>query len=174
MAWITVLGNGSFGGKGFTYRGINEVPDEHADVARSYLAKHPAASEWLILSEDEPTLIEPDKTGPLSVDDVRLGTPRTIVKLPTDPEPEPVVEEEIPDEAPTLDYKCDVCPYRGPHPADIKRHFEFEHSLRHQKEVAQMQAAAEAEAQAAAERRAILDADPSTLPPHERDLHEVD
>lgn len=171
MPWITVLGSGSFGGKGFTYRGVNEVPEEHAQIAREEIAKHPGMAEWLIVTEVEPILVEPDNTGPLSIEDVRLGTPRAKVKIPGEPEPEPEPEEEdIPDEAPALDYECDHCDYRGPHPADIKRHFEFEHSLRHQKELEAMQAAAAEAEREERERRAVLDTPDSELPPHEREI----
>lgn len=128
MAWLVVLGHGSWArrnpqGRLERYKaGVHEVDDETAAAARKASAK----VRSLVVLDHEPRL-EPDRTGPISREDLENGR-NWGVRLALAPGEETALPERGDDD---YDFECRLCPpgkSRYASAGRLARHVEFHHS----------------------------------------------
>lgn len=175
-AYLTVLGSGSFGAGYRTFRGgPHEIDGEIETEVRDWLEKHPAAARWLVVTT-EPHVVHRDarKTGPLELADlVPPFLPPASIEDPLSALAETdIADEAWPEFAPALAYACEhpLCGYLSPSQGDLTRHFEFEHSIEHMREVEATRAACVEAQRLSRERdRVAVDRDRSFAPPWERE-----
>jgi hypothetical protein len=171
--WLVILGNGSWGGKGFHYRaGVHEIDAERAAQVLAFKATHPGAS-WIVLSTERPGVESGSLVGPLRPEDILVGT-ASGVRFPR-PTQQPVTAALIPDapDAPQALFPCTWCERRFPSAARLRRHIRHAHTIHYEQVEArvleQLEAAA---AERANERRVDDDAanhDSANLHPAERE-----
>lgn len=176
MPWLVVLGTGSWSAPSVskqTYKASYckkngtgyEVEQSVADAAQA------TGYWWLQVFPDRPEVVQEDPTGPLSLDDVRSGVEggSRLVVLEGGAEPEPDIEDP---EAPSMSHACGWCPRRFPSSGALGRHTEFEHTLRHEADVAASIAQYEKRQAERQELRRLEDHE-EALPPWEREAIEA-
>lgn len=119
MPFLVVTGRGSWSFEGQRFRnGVHEVSDEVADAAER------SGIRSLVVSAVEPEVIHREEaSGPLSLDDIKIGT-EYGVRLASD-----IVEEQLVEEA-QRDYtfQCHLCPAAKKSSGALDRHIEFHHA----------------------------------------------
>jgi hypothetical protein len=173
--WLVILGNGSWGGKGFHYRaGVHEVNAERAAQVLAWKAKHPGAS-WIELSIEKPEVEFGSLVGPLRPEDILVGT-ASGVRFPKHTQ-QPVKAALIPDapNPPQALFPCKRCERRFPSAARLRRHMRHAHTIRYEQVEARVQEQLEADREKKAEERRLEDAarypdrDAMNLHPAERE-----
>jgi hypothetical protein len=168
MAWLVVLGRGSWGGKGFDYGpGVHEIDAERAAFARSYLEEHPVSRQWLIVTDTKPEIVTEGLTGTLTAEDVKVGVTGGV-RLPYDDEP--ILEVPPDPDAPPLTHGCQFCPKKFPSKAAADWHVEHNHDVQYEQLLKDTQAEAEAQLHAKSEIERIEQSSPLLLHPAERDV----
>jgi hypothetical protein len=121
LAYIVVLGYGSWmwGKHRFTAGVTEELDPEVIEAARG------APPYVLVL--DEPPILAPEATGPLTLEDIRVGSPGGVMIL--QPKPEPGQEPEPEEEAVVAEFPCRWCTAGFPHAGARDRHVEFHHQV---------------------------------------------
>lgn len=123
MKWLVVLGTTTWiPFKGAKYGpGKHQIDEKTEAAARKMIER---GHKNLLLLDEEPTIVFPSTTGPLSKEDIKLGTKG--VKLHTD-------DVEVPDEEDPfglpMEYECDWCPARFPSAPARNRHMEMNHGV---------------------------------------------
>ncbi len=129
MAWLVVLGNGSWSpAPGVKFKaGKHEVTDDDIIVqARAAMQKRYP----LLLSEVEPEIIRDEDAvrdgKPLSADQVRYPRKRGVA-VKVEEATVPGVEPPPPSANMADEFPCDLCPDSFPSPASLETHIEWEH-----------------------------------------------
>lgn len=117
MPYVVVL-SGSWRYRDRTYSaGVHEVEDDVAEAAKA----HPMGVQKVVVSEEEPRLVT-RKDGPLTLEDIRVGTRAIRIQQP-EPDAQP---EAGPIEVP-YDFSCPSCEASFPSAPARDRHIEFHH-----------------------------------------------
>ncbi len=177
MPWLVVLGTGTWSAPGLTKTtfkaSVCKATGQAYEVDDAVAAEVAATGyEWLMIFDEPPVLDVSDPTGPLEPEDIKSGViggvRLQVIEGGEEPEP-----EWIDPEAPEMVHGCTWCPRKFPSSGALGRHVEFEHTYRHDADVAASIAEHE-ERQAQRAALARLKAAEEDLPPWEREAREVD
>jgi hypothetical protein len=176
MPWLVVIGTGTWSAPGLskiTYKAsVCKATGRAYEVDEAVAAEAAATGyEWLMAFDEEPVLDVSDPTGPLEPDDVRIGVTGGVRLKVLDGGDEPEEEEFLDPEAPEMTHRCSWCPKGYPSSGALARHVEFEHTYRHDADVAASIAEHEARQAERAALRRLKDAE-DALPPWEREAKE--
>ena len=174
MAWLVVLGTGTWSAPGLTKTTFKASVCKSS--GRAYEVDDAVSAEatgtgydWLLVFDTEPVLDVSDPTGPLEPDDIKVGVSGGVRLAVLDGGAEPE-EEDYPDpEAPEMAHGCSWCVRSFPSSGALGRHIEFEHTYRHDADVAASIAEHEARQSERAALRRLKDAE-EPLPPWEREV----
>lgn len=176
MPWLVVLGTGSWSAPGLsktTFKAaVCKATGKAYEVDQAVADAATATGYWWLQAfedDDEPVLEVTELTGALGLEDIRHGVHGGVrLHLVAALEEEPDYSD--PDAPPAV-HECKWCPRKFPSTAARERHVEFEHTRRHEKDVAQSIEEYEAAQAERAEIRRLADAE-EPLPPWEREVVE--
>jgi hypothetical protein len=177
MPFLVVLGTGTWSAPGLTKttfkasvcKSSGRAYEVDAAVAEEALG---TGYDWLMVFDEEPRLDVSDPTGPLEPEDIKTGV-HGGVRLQVEADAEPEEEEEFIDpEAPEMIHGCSWCPRKFPSSGALGRHVEFEHTYRHDANVAASIAEHEEREAVRAEQRRLKAAE-EALPPWEREAKDA-
>lgn len=176
MPWLVILGTGTWSAPGIsrtTFKAsVCKAEGRGYKVEQAVADAADATGYWWLQTfpdDDEPVLDTDELSGPLGLDDVRRGVDGGVRLRVIEGG---LIEEDYSDpDAPPFANPCEWCVRKFPSSAALDRHVEFEHTRRHERDVATSIAEYEAAQAERAELRRLADAE-EALPPWEREAVE--